>query len=1371
MKKITLLLLLSLFMFGNNSFTQLKAQENYGLQMNASSSVTFGKADMALDSWTVEMWAKKTGRTNHATILAGDNFKLNLETYNSGNKVGFTLIGQTGPDKSFAYVLPLNMWTHIAYVYNNGTISLFINGEFKETQNHQLSLPMKSLGLGGESFIGEVDEIRVWKTARTADELKNNLSQSVNPALENNLLAYWYFDDQAETVTDISANGVSGNINNAIYKLNTNNKFTTNLPEMSIKEVSGFHSNEFVVRPGSKNQEVLGVKIITEGILQPLTLSEISFNLEGTTNVNDVVQSQLFSTNQSALFSTDKAFGTSITDMRTLKFTDNLKLFPGVNYLWLAVDVADEAADGNILDATLLSVKIGEETIMPNIQSPAGRRLITSEVTPVGADRTISLIPKPVRLIKSSEEFTLNEQTKIITAAGTMNEAEYLAEILRVSTGYPFPISTDFSSQDNAIILTISDALDASFGIEGYTLKSKAQNVVIEAKEPKGLFWGIQTLRQLLPPQIESRTTLKNQVWTIPGVTITDNPRFWYRGFMLDVSRHFFPVSTIKRTLDMMALYKLNIFHFHLTDDQGWRVEIKKYPKLTEVGAWRTCDGVTTGGFYTQEEIKEIVDYAAKLHIDIIPEIDLPGHMLAGLASYPNLGCTSGPGSYSVTCNRGGIYSDILCGGKAETYTFLEDVLTEIMELFPYEYIHIGGDEADKGRWNTCEDCKRKIAELGITGANQTEKSNKLQKYMTDYFIDFLAERGRKLIGWNEVIYGGIPEGVTVQHWISSKAEVLSIINSGHDVIMSDYHSLYLAQRQSNSPEEPPGPGNINTLDEFYNYEAVYPEVTADKLKHILGVEGCMWTEWIEVESHLDYMISPRTQALAEMAWTPKINKNYSEFLGKLDPHYERWNVMGYNYRWNVKPQVVEKSIETCEPTIQLSATNKGRSYFWNDESFSKTRSIEVSEPGIYKCYVDYNGLTVEEIYNVSFLQNETMPAVRKTENANDQTVVLTAMDESLAYRWYAKDENGLNLIQLGQNITLPGSAQLDSYYVDANRLSDGVSSLRLNNNNGQVILSDGKFMNNATAFSFEAWVKVNEWREWGAIFTRRLDNNAYRVMLELGKNGELYLMATNGANANGKAPTTTMPVNTWTHVAFVYDGSKTQNQDRLKLYINGAPITLTFTGTVADRLPSINSNLRLGRGDSNLTADINVSDVRVWNIAISEAQIVENMYGLKSVQLKDLESYYTFGDLLSSTSEIENPLNPTQKATVQDLMDGYVILEASPAKFISCGSPQQKVTEVISGLRGLDVAKSGLIVYPNPNNGAFILGFDQAIQSGGILKIFNLQGQAIFMQEVSKLPKKLRIELPNIPSGIYLVKFTTNDFMQKEFVTKFVIE
>jgi hexosaminidase len=495
--------------------------------------------------------------------------------------------------------------------------------------------------------------------------------------------------------------------------------------------------------------------------------------------------------------------------------------------------------------------------------------------------------------------FSLPATTCIMADKNAEAVAIYLRDLL--SPAADLDIETIKSSNEDAqadtILLTASGS-DKSLGSEGYELEVTPAAIAIRAPEAIGLFYGVQTLRQLLPPDVENRGGNSSGIWEIPAVAIKDKPRFPWRGMHLDVGRHFFPVSFVKKYIDLLAMHKLNVFHWHLTEDQGWRIEIKKYPKLTEIGSKReasplaedryTLDGEPYEGFYTQEEIREVVEHAASRFVQVLPEIEMPGHTVSALAAYPELGCTGG--AYKVR-TFWGIEEDVYCAGSEKVFEFLEDVLEEVMDLFPGLYIHIGGDESPKAAWQKCEKCQKRIVE------EQLKNEDELQSYFIRRIEKFLKANGRQLIGWDEILEGGLAPDATVMSWRGMGGGI-EAASQGHDVIMCPLNYTYFDYYQSEDHEnEPPAIGGLTPLETVYEFDPMPPELSGDTAKHVLGAQGQLWTEFIAEERHLEYMAFPRASALAEVLWTNRESCDYDDFTRRLPALLQRLRHMNVNFR------------------------------------------------------------------------------------------------------------------------------------------------------------------------------------------------------------------------------------------------------------------------------------------------------------------------------------------------------------------------------------------------------------------------------------------------------------------------------------------
>jgi len=512
-----------------------------------------------------------------------------------------------------------------------------------------------------------------------------------------------------------------------------------------------------------------------------------------------------------------------------------------------------------------------------------------------------SLIPKPAELVMARGSFIIDHKTVMKVSPlndQTISVAESLAGMIRKSASVPLPVSEGSKEAGNSIVMVIDTAV--SDNSEGYILSVTGRSIFLKSPSAEGLFRGVQTIRQLLPPQLETEGALTGEAAAVlPACYITDAPRFSYRGLHLDVCRHFFTVDEVKRYLDIMALHKFNVFHWHLTDDQGWRIEIKKYPELTTVGSQRketlaghggrppfTFDGIPHGGYYTQEQAREIVKYAADRFITVIPEIEMPGHAVAAIASYPWLSCT---GNELDVQTRWGVFDDVFCAGKDTVFAFLEDVLDEVIEIFPSEYIHIGGDECPKVRWENCSSCQKRIKDEGL------KDEHGLQSWFITRMEKYLNARGRQIIGWDEILEGGLAPGATVMSWRGVNGGI-EAARMGHDAIMTPTGFAYLDYYQSEPVGEPLAIGGYVPLEKVYSFEPLPAELTPDEQKHILGFQGNVWTEYIPTLSHLEYMAFPRAFAIAETGWTPALKKDFEEFLTRLEVQKERYDLMKINY-------------------------------------------------------------------------------------------------------------------------------------------------------------------------------------------------------------------------------------------------------------------------------------------------------------------------------------------------------------------------------------------------------------------------------------------------------------------------------------------
>lgn len=514
----------------------------------------------------------------------------------------------------------------------------------------------------------------------------------------------------------------------------------------------------------------------------------------------------------------------------------------------------------------------------------------------------LSIVPWPQSVVPGAGAFAVNANTRfgVSSLGGATDEARFAAEAvavpLRLATGWALPVV------DGPADITFALTSGVDTGEEGYRLSATPGGVTVTARTGAGLFYGAQTLVQLLPPAALRGGRIGNgaMAWTVPSVDIHDAPRFGYRGLHLDVVRHFFPVEFVKRYIDLMARYKFNRFHWHLTDDQGWRIEIKRYPRLTEVGAWRDSTLIghysnrphrfvyeRYGGFYTQDEIREVVEYARQRHVTIVPEIEMPGHASAALAAYPNLGCTAGPSKIEAIW---GVFPDIFCP-KEETFAFLEGVLTEVMELFPGTYIHIGGDEAPKTYWEASPLAQAVMRREGL------KDEHELQSYFIQRIERFVNAHGRRIIGWDEILEGGLAPNATVMSWRGERGGIAAA-QSGHDVVMTPSGVVYFDHYQGPRDQEPMTIGGNSPLEKVYAYEPIPDTLTAAQARHILGAQANLWAEYQETPSNVEYMVYPRALALAEVVWSPKATRSWPGFVSRLPAQLLRLDLLDVNYRY-----------------------------------------------------------------------------------------------------------------------------------------------------------------------------------------------------------------------------------------------------------------------------------------------------------------------------------------------------------------------------------------------------------------------------------------------------------------------------------------
>lgn len=546
------------------------------------------------------------------------------------------------------------------------------------------------------------------------------------------------------------------------------------------------------------------------------------------------------------------------------------------------------------------------------------------------------LIPRPryARFLPDAGTCELTDPL-LDAPPGTEDAARWLRRELGAATGWalPAPVRGEAYGERPVIRLALRPEIGRETGAQSYELHLTAGFVLLEGADPAGLFYAAQTLRQLLGPDAFRRAPLPGAVWRLPVGDLLDGPRFGWRGLMLDVARHFMPKDGVLRYIDLLAAHKLNVLHLHLTDDQGWRVQIERYPKLTEVGAWRSrsrwghrasplWNETPHGGFYTRDDIREIVAYAAERHVRVVPEIDVPGHSQAAIAAYPELGNTDVVDTAALgVWDDWGINENVLAPTEA-VLRFYEGVFEELLELFPAEvspFVHIGGDECPKAQWKASAVAQERIRELGVDGEDG------LQSWFIRHFDGWLAERGRRLIGWDEILEGGLAPGAAVSSW-RGYAGGIAAAEAGHDVVMCPEQQVYLDHRQAGGEDEPMPIGYVRTLEDVYRFEPVPPKLSEEAAAHVLGAQANVWTEVMEDQSRVDYQTFPRLAAFAEVVWSrlpqPE-ERDYADFEARMTAHYRRLDALGVDYRppggplpWQRRPGVLGRPIEGAPPNV-----------------------------------------------------------------------------------------------------------------------------------------------------------------------------------------------------------------------------------------------------------------------------------------------------------------------------------------------------------------------------------------------------------------------------------------------------------------------
>lgn len=562
----------------------------------------------------------------------------------------------------------------------------------------------------------------------------------------------------------------------------------------------------------------------------------------------------------------------------------------------------------------------------------------------------IDVTPKPGRVKPGRSFFILTEDTRILYEKGCDTEAAKLRSYLELATGYDIRSQSFVTEAANTIALKIDKKL-SSLGSEGYRLNVEKDKINIASSSNAGIFYGIQTLRQLLPVEIYS-DSIEKADWSVPCISIEDAPSYPWRGMMLDVSRYFFDLTYVKRYMELMAMHKLNVLHLHLVDDPGWRVQIDKYPELTEKGGFRGKDADRYGGYYTKDEIRDMVKYATELHIEIIPEIELPAHCQSALVAYPWLGCNDKQFEMPTKCY---ISPEILCAGKESTYTFIEDVLSEVVELFPGKFIHIGGDEVKCDRWKGCDNCNKKLKSLGL------KQHSELQVHMTHRIEKFLMSKKRRLLGWDEILNNGLAPNSTVMTWHRPETAVQAA-RKGNNVVMALTGHAYFDTPESKLAGEPPAATWLApiSLRKAYEWEPAPTVLNEREKKFILGAHGCVWTDRFmhnpilqdlgtmdENRSfkYVEYLSLPRMAAMAEVVWTKQNNRRWEDFIGRQSVQYNRYTAAGYNYR--VPLPIVEKTVNDDQTyTLTMSSPVRGGViHYTTDGSYPTVYSKAYTKP------------------------------------------------------------------------------------------------------------------------------------------------------------------------------------------------------------------------------------------------------------------------------------------------------------------------------------------------------------------------------------------------------------------------------------------
>ena len=683
-----------------------------------------------------------------------------------------------------------------------------------------------------------------------------------------------------------------------------------------------------------------------------------------------------------------------------------------------------------------------------------------------------NVVPLPVTMSEQQGRFYLNSDVPIVVNAS--QEVKHIASGLSTTlldiAGLKLKPTDELHENVPSIVFDSIPGMEK----EAYKLSVTPQLIKITASAPNGFYYGLQTLYQLLPVDVYCKERARNAEWSVPCVEIEDAPTFRYRGAMLDVCRHFASIDYIKKFIDVLAAHKMNTFHWHLTDDQGWRIEIKKYPKLTEIGSQRSetmvdyfythypfkYDGKPHGGFYTQDEIKEVVAYAQSKYITVIPEIELPGHALAAIASYPELSCT--PDSTYEVCKLWGVFDQVFC--PTDTFfQFMEGVMDEVVELFPSSYIHIGGDECPKVRWTKCPKCQDRIKALGIKADKNHTAEEKLQSFIINHAEKFLNDHGRQIIGWDEILEGGLAPNATVMSW-RGEGGGIEAAKQKHDVIMSPNTYLYFDYYQSKDVEqEPEAIGGYLPLERVYSYEPMPASLTPEEQKYIKGVQANLWTEYIPTFSQVEYMELPRMAALADIQWTNPEHKDYQDFLQRLVRMVKIYDVYQYNYAKHVFDVTArfEPNAETGTVDVTLSTVDNCPVYYTLDGTDPTTASQLYTEPVKINTNCTFKAMAVRPTGNSRIVKEDIafskstskkitalQPVNKQYEFAGISTLVdgLKGNRNYKTGRWIAFYKNDMEaVIDFGQpadfsKVTLTTNVEKGDWIFDARSISVAVS-------------------------------------------------------------------------------------------------------------------------------------------------------------------------------------------------------------------------------------------------------------------------------------------------------------------------------------------